>query len=111
MEILPAIGGPTEMKHIKHVKYVLPTDKHISQLPNYSQFGRRTTLRLNPDHILELHWKLSDTYHTTNIGQREIKDNTIHDINTLTDHISLSTETCTTQSKREPLVCSVLPIT
>ena len=109
----PAIGGPTEMKHIKHVKYVLLTDKYISQLPNYSQFGRRTTLRLNPDHILELHWKLTDTYHTTNIGQTEVEDNTIHDINTLTytDNISLSTETYTIQSKCEPLVCSVLPIT
>ena len=109
----PAIGGPTEMKHIKHVKYVLPTDKYISQLLNYSQFGRRTTLRLNPDHILELHWKLTDTYHTTNIGQTEVEDNTIHDINTLTytDNISLSTETYTIQSKCEPLVCSVLPIT
>ena len=113
VEIQPAIGGPTEMKHIKHVKYVLPTDKYISQLPNYSRFGRKTTLRLNPDHILELHWKLTDTYHTTNIGQTEIEDNTIHDINTLTytDHISLSTETYTTQSKHEPLVCSILPIT
>ena len=61
VEIQPAIGGPTEMKHIKHVKYVLPTDKYISQLPNYSQFGRKTMLGLNPDHILELHWKLTDT--------------------------------------------------
>ena len=113
VEIQPAIGGPTEMKHIKHVKYVLPTDKYISQLPNYSQFRRKTMLRLNPDHILELHWKLTDTYHTTNIGQTEIKDNTIHENNTLTytDNISLSTETYTTQSKCEPLVCSVLPIT
>ena len=115
VEIQPAIGGPTEMKHIKHVKYVLPTDKYISQLPNYSWFGRKTMLRINPDHIPELHWKLADTYHTTNIGQTEVKDNTIHDItlNTLTytGNISLSTETYTTQSKCEPLVCSVLPIT
>ena len=113
VEIQPAIGGPTEMKHIKHVKYVLPADKYINQLPNYSRFGRKTSLRLNPDHILELHWKLTDTYHTTNIGQTEIEDNTIHDINSLTytDHISLSKETYTTQSKCEPLVCSILPIT
>ena len=115
MEIQPAIGGPTEMKHIKHVKYVLTTDRYISQLPNYSWFGRKTTLRINPDHTPELHWKLTDTYHTTNIGQTEVKDNIIHDItlNTLTcaDNISLSTETYTTQSKCEPLVCSVLPIT
>ena len=93
----------------------MPTDKYIRQLPNYSWFGRKTTLRINPDHIPELQWKLANTYHTTNIGQIEIKDNTIHDItlNTLTyaGNISLSTETYTTLSKCEPLVCSVLPIT
>ena len=55
------------MKHIKHVKYVLPIDKYISQLPDYSWFGRKTTLRINPDKILDLHWKLVGTHHTTNI--------------------------------------------
>ena len=53
------------MKHIKHVKYILPTDRYINQLPNYSMFGRKTTLRMNPDHIPDLHWKLVNTYHTT----------------------------------------------
>ena len=24
VEIQPTVGGPTEMKHIKHVKYILP---------------------------------------------------------------------------------------
>ena len=38
VEIQPAIGGPTEMKHIKHVKYILPADRYINQLPNYSMF-------------------------------------------------------------------------
>ena len=115
VEIQPAIGGTTEMKHIKHVKYVLPTDKYIKQLPTYSWFGRKTTLRLNPDQIPDLHWKLVDTYHTTNIGQTDVKNNTVHDIilNTHRDTNTniLNTETHTTQSKREPLVCSILPIT
>ena len=26
VEVQPSIGGPTEMKHIKHVKYILPAD-------------------------------------------------------------------------------------
>ena len=103
------------MKHVKHVKYVLPTDIYINQLPSYLQFGRKTTLRLNPDQIPDLHWKLVDTYHTTNVGQTEIKDNNIHDI-TLNTHIttgniSLGTKTYTTRSRCEPLVCSVLPNT
>ena len=79
VEIQPANGGPTEMKHIKHIKYILPADKYINQLPNYSWFGRKTMLRINPDQIPDLHWKLVDAYHTTNIGQTEIKDITVHD--------------------------------
>ena len=29
VEIRPSIGGPTEMKHVKHVKYILPVNKYI----------------------------------------------------------------------------------
>ena len=68
VEIQPANRGPTEMKHIKHVKYILPTDRYINQLPDYSKFGRKTTLRMNLDHIPHLHWKLTNAYHTTSIG-------------------------------------------
>ena len=68
VEVRPSIGGHTEMKHIRHVKYILPADRYIKQIPNYSAFGRKTTLRLNPDKIPDLHWSLADTYHTTNIG-------------------------------------------
>ena len=68
VEIQPANGGLTEIKHIKHFKYILPADRYISQLPDYSKFGRKTTLTINPDHIPDLHWKLTNTYHTTSIG-------------------------------------------
>ena len=117
MEIQPTVGGPTEMKHIKHVKYILPADKYIDQLPDYSGFGRKTTLRINPDQIPDLHWKLANTYHTTNIGQSEIGNMmiSVHDITVKTlDCVcgtSLSTETYTTQSRCEPTICSVIPIT
>ena len=36
VEIQLAIRGTTEIKHIKHVKYVLPADKYINQLPSYA---------------------------------------------------------------------------
>ena len=68
VKVRPSIGGPTEMKHVKHVKYILPADHYIKQISDYSDFGRKTTLRLNPDKILDLHWSLADTYHTTDIG-------------------------------------------
>ena len=72
------------------------------------------TLRINPDQILDLHWKLAKTYHTTNIGQMEITNMSIHEItvNTFmcTCNTNLSTETNTIQSKCKPL-CSLLPVT
>ena len=67
------MGGPTEMKHIKHVKYILPVDQCIKQLPDYSTFGRKAALRMNPDTIPDLNWKLVNTYHTTNIGGLDLK--------------------------------------
>ena len=48
VEVQPANGGPTEMKHIKHVKYVLPANRYIKQLPDYAILGRKMTLRMNP---------------------------------------------------------------
>ena len=116
VEIQPAVGGPTEMKHIKHVKYILPADRYIDQLLDYSGFGRKTTLRINPDQIPDLHWKLANTYHTTNIGQTEIGNMSIsiHDITVKTfDSVcktSLNTETCITQSRCKSVVCSIIPI-
>ena len=70
------------MKHIKHVKYVLPTDKYIDKLPEYTGFGRKTTLRINPDQIPDFHWKLTNKHHTTNVGQTEIENTSvsIHDV-------------------------------
>ena len=62
VEIQPDVGGPTEMKHIKHVKYILPTDKYINQLLEYSGFGRKTTLGINPNQILDLYWNLANIY-------------------------------------------------
>ena len=56
------------MKHMKHVKYVLPVDQYIKHVPDYSAFGRKAALRMNPNKIPDLHWQLADTYHTTNIG-------------------------------------------
>ena len=113
VEIQPAVGGPTEMKHIKHVKHILPANRYVDQLPDYSRFGRKTTPRINPNQILDLHWKLANTYHTTNIGQLEIGCTTIsvHDITVKTFsyatgdkciewcRTSLNTKTCTTQSR------------
>ena len=124
-EIQPATRGPTEMKHIKHVKYILTADRYINQLPNYSMFGRKTTLRMNPDHILDLHWKLANTYHTTSIEYTEPLSTTIsvHYITVETINYTnsnkcgewcgtvLNAKTSTSQNKQDPTICSIIPIT
>ena len=101
------------MKHIKHIKYILPADRYINQLPNYSMFRRKTTLRMNPGHILDLHWKLVNTYHTTSIGYSEPLSTTISIHYVIVETLSytkdnksgewcrtvLNTKTSTSQSK------------
>ena len=124
VEVQPAIGGPTEMKHIKHVKYIPPADRYIKQLPDYSAFGRKTTFRMNPDQIPNLHWNLANTYHTTNIGHIDTQITYIstHCIEVKTNSYAkgdkcgdwcgttLNTDTFTLQSNNESTICSLLPI-
>ena len=113
------------MKHIKHVKYILPANRYINQLPNYSMFRTKTTLRMNNDHILDLHWKLANTYHTTSIGYTEPLLTTVSVHYVIVETLSyaksnkcgewcetvLNTKTSTTQSKQDSTVCSIIPIT
>ena len=44
---------------------MLPADNVIASLPDYSAFGRKTTLRLNPDKILDLNWNIATQLNTT----------------------------------------------
>ena len=119
VKVQPSIGGPTEMKHIKHVKYILPVDQYIKQIPDYSTFGRKATLRMNPDKIPDLHWELVNTYHTTNIGQIKHQAECISTYCIDVDPVSyargarygnwcgttLNTDTITLQSNIKPVVC------
>ena len=122
VEIRPSIGGPTEMKHVKHVKYILPIDWYIKQISKYSAFGRKTTLRINPDKIPDLHWSLADTYHTTNIGQID-SNATLVSTNYINDDTysyaggdtygewcgtTLNTRVIVLQRNRAPLVCHAI---
>ena len=94
MEISPSVGGHTEMKHVKHVKYILPADRYIKQISDYTAFGRKTTLRLNPDEIPDLHWSLADSYHMTNIGLAISSTMTMS-----TNYVDVSALSCTKGDK------------
>ena len=79
-------------------------------------------LRMNSYKIPNLHWNLLDTYHTTNIGQIDPQTILVSthciDIDTLSfaegDRYgnwcgtAINTNMTIQQSKREPIVCSVI---
>ena len=69
VELTPSTGGKSKMEHISNIKYIMPAERYISQLPDYELFGRQTKLRLNPKNILDLSWKWADTIHTQDIGR------------------------------------------
>ena len=57
------------MEHISNIKYIMPAERYISQIPDYETFGRRTKLHLNPCNIPDLSWKWAETVHTQDIGR------------------------------------------
>ena len=77
---------------------------------------------MNPDKIPDLHWNLTNTYHTTNIGQIDPQTICVSthciDIDTLSHAegdrcgnwcgTTLNTDTTILQSNSEPIVCSVI---
>ena len=76
---------------------------------------------MNPDKILDLNWKLANTYLTTNIGQSRLLTTDIStqcvDVNTTSYEegnkcgewygITLNTDTITFQSNIKPVVCFI----
>ena len=69
VELIPSTGGRSKMEHISNIKYIMPAERYISQLPDYESFGRQTKLWLNPRNIPDLSWKWVDTVHTQDIGR------------------------------------------
>ena len=54
VELIPSTGGRSKMEHISNIKYIMPAERYISQLPDYESFGRQTKLQLNPRNIPDL---------------------------------------------------------
>ena len=48
VKLVPVTGGKLRREHRKHVKYILPAKKIISDMPEYERFGRKSKLRLPP---------------------------------------------------------------
>ena len=39
VELIPSTGGKSNMEHISNIKYIMPAERYISQLPDYEFFG------------------------------------------------------------------------
>ena len=57
-------GDQVKTVHIKDVKVVLPVDRVINEMPDYTKFGRKSKLNLDPTKIPDLNWVLSTKLHT-----------------------------------------------
>ena len=42
VELIPSTGGKSKMEHISNIKYIMPAEHYISQIPDYKTFGRQT---------------------------------------------------------------------
>ena len=51
------------MVHIKDIKVILPVDQVINEMPDYTKFGRKSKLDLDPMKIPDLNWVLSTRIH------------------------------------------------
>ena len=71
---------------------MLPADNVIASLPDYSAFGRKTTLRLNPDKILDLNWNIATQLN----AMAEMLFTSTH----IEEVISFSFETCIVKRSR-----------
>ena len=69
VELIPSTGGKSKMEHISNIKYIMPAESYISQIPDYETFGCQTKLHLNPRNIPDLSWKWAETVHTQDIGR------------------------------------------
>ena len=62
--VAPSEGGKSHFVHKSDVKYVLPADAVIEQIPNTNTFGRQVKFALNPNKVEDLKWSLSTKLNT-----------------------------------------------
>ena len=75
VKLVPATGGKSRMEHKKFVKYILPAERIISEIPDYERFGRKSKLRLHPSTIPDLGLEWMEDLHSYDIGQASrVKD-------------------------------------
>ena len=64
VEVAPGTGGASHFVHIADVKYILPADYIVQQIPDYAKFGRQTKLNFDPNKAADLQWQFPTTLYT-----------------------------------------------
>ena len=64
MDVQPTSGRQVRTVHIKDVKVILPVDRVLNEIPDYTNYGRKSKLDLDSNKIPELNWALSTRIHT-----------------------------------------------
>ena len=62
--MIPREGGNPRWTHVTDVKYVLPVDAVLDQIPLVSQVGRPSKLNIHPSREPDLGWTLATTLNT-----------------------------------------------
>ena len=81
------------MEDVSNVKYILPAEKCIEQLPGYENFGHKSKLRLNPYKVPNLNWKWCEELNTTSVGQT-VMINTVYIGTILKSQAQLNCDCC-----------------
>ena len=77
VDVQSITGDQIKMVHIKDVKVVLPVDRVINEMPDYTKFGRKSRLDLDPTKIPDLNWALSTNLHTQTTPTTTVVDTTV----------------------------------
>ena len=55
--------GQIKTVHVKDIKIILPVDRRINEMPDYTKFGKKSKLDLDPNKIPVLNFVLSTRIH------------------------------------------------
>ena len=74
LDIIPIEGGPQKTIHIKHAKPIIPVDRVMQSLPDYTNYGRKSRYNINVDELPDLNWSLSTIVNTFTTPTTTISD-------------------------------------
>ena len=92
--MIPREGGNPRWAHVTDVKYLLPVDAVLDQMPPVSQAGRPSKLNIHPSREPDLEWTLATTLNTVHTTTT----NTTSLANTQVLQDNIVTISCTTTS-------------